>query len=339
MWNIFGTNKKDGESSVLVDVKPSIELLNGNCFECGSCYTVLSLMNFTPLSMEKCTQCEAPIFIPYNIKDFWLYRPLGGGGMGSVYKAVHYKYPNMEFAVKILPRNNRADQWLIEALLKEASIGKTFGRHPHLTSVADYGCYGNEYFCAMEFCEGRRLDQIIESADTIPQKYVLLWALQILSAEQRIHDCGYLYRDLKPQNLLIDKEGNAHIIDYGICVKIEEATNKDVKTVSGSPLYMPPERICGMPENMSSEIYSLGMVMFHALARKTYYTATGAFEVAKKHVSSLRIANVVNRMPGNVSPKIANILDKMLARIPAERYQTYKETAMAIKDVYNSLRS
>ncbi|MFA6567088.1 MAG: serine/threonine-protein kinase [Victivallales bacterium] len=339
MWNIFGANKKDVGASVLIDIKPSIELLNGNCFECGSCHTVLSLMNFIPLSMEKCTQCEAPIFIPYNIKDYWLYRPLGGGGMGSVYKAIHYKYPNMEFAVKILPRDKKEDPRLIEALLKEAGIGKTFGSHPHLTPVADYGCYGNEYFSAMYFCEGRRLDQIIESSEPIPQKHVLLWAIQVLSAEQEMYDCGYLYRDLKPQNLLIDRDENAHIIDYGLCVKVEEATNKDVKTVDGSSLYMPPERICGMPENMSSEIYSLGMVMFHALARKTYYTATAPLGVAKKHVTSLRMANVANRMPGTVSPKISEILDRMIARTPSGRYQTYREAAAAIKDAYNSLKT
>ena len=337
MWNIFGANKKDGDSSVLVDVKPRIELLNGNCFECGLCHNVLGLMNFIPLSLEKCTQCEAPVFVPYNIKDYWLYRPLGGGGMGSVYKAVHSEYPNMEFAVKILPRNKKEDTRLIEALLKEASIGQTFGRHPHLAVVADYGKHGDEYFSAMEFCEGRRMDQIIESGEPIPQKYALLWVLQVLSAEQKMYDCGYLYRDLKPQNIIIDKNGNVHVIDYGLCVKVVEATNEGVETVDGSPLYMPPERTCGMPENMSSEIYSLGMVMFHVLTGKTYYTATGAFEVSRKHVNSLRMANVVGRMPGTVDLKISEVLDKMIARAPVERYQTYRETAMAIKDAYNSL--
>jgi serine/threonine protein kinase len=336
MWNIFGANKKDVDSSAFTDATPSIELLNGNCLECGSCHAVLCLMNFTPLSLEKCPQCGSPIFIPYHVKEYWLYRPLGGGGMGIVYKAVHHSHPDMEFAVKILPRDKKNDPRLIESLLREAGIGKAFGKHPHLTPVADYGSSGDEYFSAMDFCEGRRLDQII-SLEPISQEYVLLWALQILSAEQKMYDCGYLYRDLKPQNLLIDKDGNVHVIDYGLCVKIEEATNEGVETVDGSPLYMPPERICGMPENMSSEIYSLGMVMFHALARKTYYTATGAFEVSRKHVNSLRMANVLNRMPGTADPRIADILDNMIARAPAERYQTYREAAVAIKDVYNSL--
>ncbi|HCE43014.1 MAG TPA: hypothetical protein DET40_05665 [Lentisphaeria bacterium] len=339
MWKIFGGVKKEKELyEGKDDVKPSVELLNGNCLECSSCHTMISLLNFPPLTLSKCTQCDATIFIPYNIKDFWLYRPLGGGGMGSVYKAVHHDYPEMEFAVKVLPRDNKENPHLIEMLIHEASVGKAFGQHPHLTFVADFGHYKDEYFSAMQFCPGQRLDQIIDSQELIPQKMVLLWALQILSAEQRMYDCGYLYRDLKPQNIIIDKEGNAHLIDYGLCIGIEDAHNKDAETVDGSPLYMPPERIVGMPENMTSEIYSLGMVMFHALTKSTYYTATGAYEVARKHVSSLRMANVSSRLPITVSPKIASILDKMVARLPSERYQTYKETAVVIKDVYNSLK-
>ncbi len=340
MWKIFGDKgKKDAEAAEAAsDSKPNLEMLEGNCLECSSCHTVLSLASFPALTLVKCSQCDATNFIPYNIRGFWLYRPLGGGGMGSVYKAIHKEYAGMEFAVKILPRDAKESQHLIDALIQEAAIGKSFGKHPHLTFVADYGHFNGEYFSAMEFCAGQRLDQIIDSSDQIPHKLVLLWAMQLLSAEQKMYECGYLYRDLKPQNIIIDKEGNAHLIDYGLCIKIEDAHNKDTETVDGSPLYMPPERIVGMPEGMSGEIYSLGMVMFHALTKSTYYTATGAYEVAKKHVSSLRMANVGTRLPITVSPRIAEILDRMIARMPSERYQTYKETAVAIRNVYNSLK-
>lgn len=336
MWNIFGHKHQEEDSG---EEKPDIELLNDNCFECSHCHSVLSLINYTPLSMGECSECKANNFIPYFVKNYWLYRPLGGGGMGSVYKAIHWNNPNMEFAVKVLPRGKLTDRHLIESLLREAKLGEKFGRHPHLTFIAEYGNYNNEYFCAMEFCKGKRLDQIIESSDPISQKFVLLWALQILSAEQRMYDCGFLYRDLKPQNIIIDPEGNACLIDYGLCLSVEEAHNAPSgEVVDGSPLYMPPERIIGIKEEMSGEIYSLGMVMYHALARKTYYTATGAYALAKKHVSSLRIAGVESRLPISVSPKLSSILDKMLARAPASRYQTYKEAAADIKKVYNLLK-
>lgn len=334
MFHIFG-HKSD--KHVEEDKKPDLDLLNGHCYECDFCNSIHSLINQTPLSLVKCPECGASNFIPYLIKHYWLYKPLGGGGMGSVYKAIYWDNPEWEFAVKVLPREKKDEQHLIDALLNEAAIGKCFGRHPHLVAVADYGKYNDEYFAALEFTAGKRLDQIIEMQDQINQKYVLLWALQLLSAEQRIWDSGYLYRDMKPQNIMINKSGNAVLFDYGLCVKIEESHDPNSETVDGSPLYMPPERIVGMPENMSSEIYSIGMVLFHALTRKTYYTSTGAYELAKKHVTSLRMSSVATKLPVSVNPLMAPLLDKMVARIPAQRYQNYKDVAVDIKKIYEKL--
>jgi serine/threonine protein kinase len=314
---------------------PDVEQLNDLCLECQNCHAILALPELEPLTIVRCPECAFSFFVPYRVKDYWLYKPLGGGGMGSVYKAVSATDPEAIFAVKILPRKRRDDPSLIDALLKEAEVGAKFGDHPHLAKIEEYGECDGEYFSAMAFMEGQRLDQLIESQETIDHKFVLLWALQILSAEQRIYECGYLYRDLKPQNIIIDGDGNAHLFDYGLALEYEVAEfGNAADSIEGSPLYMPPERITGEPENMSSEIYSLGMVMFHALARKTFYTATGAYELAKKHVMSLRLAGVSNRLPSNVHPRISEIIDIMIARLPSDRYQTYKEVALDIQEVY-----
>jgi len=334
MFHIFGNTP---DKHVEEETKPDLDLLNGHCYECEFCNSIHSLFNLTPLSLVKCPECGASNFIPYLIKHYWLYRPLGGGGMGSVYKAIYWDNPKWEFAIKILPREKKNDKRLIDALINEASIGKCFGEHSHLVAVADYGQYNDEYFAALEFSAGRRLDQIIDMPEPINQKYVLLWALQLLSAEQRIWDSGYLYRDMKPQNIMIDNNGNAVLFDYGLCSAIAEPENPESDTVEGSPLYMPPERIVGMAENMSSEIYSIGMVLFHTLTNKTYYTATGAYDLAKKHVTSLRISSVATRLPISVNPLIAPLLDKMIARMPAKRYQTYKNVALDIKKIYAKL--
>lgn len=330
--SLFGNKNNKAEKE-----KPDLDLLNNHCYECDYCQSVQSLTGTVPLSMAKCPDCGASNFIPYLIKNYWLYKPLGGGGMGAVYKAIFFNNPEWEFAVKILPREQKDDPHLIKALLSEAEIGKTFGKHPHLVAVADYGQFKDEHFAALEFTHGKRLDQIIEQSDNINQKYVLLWALQLLSAEQRIWDSGYLYRDMKPQNIMIDPDGNAILFDYGLCIPIENSNDPDSDMVDGSPLYMPPERIVGMPENMSSEIYSIGMVMFHAFSRKTYYTATGAYELAKKHVTSLRMSSVAKRLPNSINPLIAPLLDKMIARMPAQRFQQFKDVAVEIKHIYEQI--
>ncbi len=331
MWKIF-KRKTDWDKG-----KPDIDLLNANCMECSHCNAVLSLMNYTPLSMEQCVECGASNFIPFLLKDYWLYMPLGGGGMGSVYKAFMWNNPKMEYAVKVLPRDKLDDERLVRSLLREAEIGKTFGRHPHLAYVADYGKFNREHYSVMEFCRGRRLDNIIEERDLVEPKTVLMWALQILSAENRMYHRGYLYRDLKPQNIIIDTEGNVCLVDYGLCLTIEEAARPKGEKVDGSPLYMPPERIVGGPEDMSGEIYSLGMVMFHVLTLKTYYSATGVNELARKHVTSLRVMSVANLMPGNMPPALVEILDRMIARYPKNRYGKYKDAAEEIRAVYETL--
>lgn len=331
MWKLF--DKKKSSINQL-----NIDQLNDYCMTCFDCQSTFTFHDMPPLGIERCPHCDGPQFVPMKIKDYWLYKPLGGGGMGSVYKAVTTDNSKIEYAVKVLPRNMKQEPFLIEALLNEAKIGQRFGEHPHLTRIDDFGQADGEYFVAMNFVDGQRLDQIIDSPEPISQKFILLWALQILSGEQRIYECGYLYRDLKPQNLIIDSNGNIIMIDYGLCVAAHELLDGSTSdSVEGSPIYMPPERIVGVGEGMASEIYSLGMVMFHALGRKTYYSASGAHAVAKKHVTSLRFSSVATKLPQKIHPDICNIIDIMISRAPSDRYQTYMDAAADIKHVFNEI--
>ena len=316
--------------------KPDVRLLRDRLLRCTTCLTSLDISSYPPLLFGECQKCGRPNFIPYLVKDYWLYRPLGGGGMGSVYKALHAE-TGADYAMKILPRLKKEDQRLISALMLEAETGATFGDHPHITKVADYGKYQDEYFMVTEFVSGKRLDELIDSQIPISQKYMLLWGMQILSAEQHVYNCGYLYRDLKPQNIIIDGYGNVHLIDFGLCMSLDSAANDVSDMIEGSPQYMPPERLVGEPEGMFSEIYSLGMVIFHSLSRKPYYTATTAIDLARKHVSSLRIASVSSRLPINIDPEITEVIDRMIRRNSKERYQSYKETLVALSRIYNRM--
>ncbi len=336
MLGLFKKREKEAEERRETGLDPVA--LADNCVECENCGSRIPIEPLQPLTIEKCPACSNPIFIPMKIKNFWLFKPLGGGGMGSVYKAFLESNASLLFAVKVLARTAKRDQHLIHALLNEAAIGKSFGRHPHLISVFDYGQYNDEFYCAMEFVEGKRLDQIIEEKSGVQQKYAMLWGLQLLSAEQRIYESGYLFRDLKPQNVIIDTKGNAKLFDYGLCLSIDAAfkpTPSD--TVEGSPIYMPPERIVGLPESMNSEIYSLGMLLFHLLSGKPYYSSTDAYNLAKKHVASLRVASVAGIMPKTVDKKITLLIDRMVARNPEERFQTYMEAASEMNAIFKEL--
>ena len=322
------------EKTQKINTKPPIDSLEQGVFQCFHCNSQLRLEDFDGLSIDRCSKCSTPVFIPLRVKDYWLYEPLGGGGMGSVYHAVHRTNEDLDYAVKLLPRDRKNDRTLIESLTRESQIAWQLGDHQHVNKVIDYGFEDSEYFAVFEYIEGVRLDQLIDSPVKQSEKRILLWALQILSAEQHMYDKGYLFRDLKPQNIMIDKNGNVKLVDFGLAMTIDEALQGGRTQIQGSPYYIPPERIVGTGESQCSEIYSLGMVLFHILAQKPYYSAEDIKSLVCKHVTSLRVESVKGKLPDNVNPKIISVLSQMIARKPTERFSSYKETAQALFQIY-----
>jgi serine/threonine-protein kinase len=314
------------EKTQYIHRKPDVAGLEQGFIICENCDHNVLLKDNPSLSIAKCPVCSTSNFIPMLIKDYWLYEPLGGGGMGSVYHAFLRHDPSVEFAIKVLNREMKNDKFMIDSLLNEAKIGCKFGTHPHLAKVYEYGLWKEEYYAVYEFIDGIRLDRIIESPIKRTEKQIILWTLQMLSAEQHIFDCGYLFRDLKPQNIIIDRNGNVKMVDYGLTISVEEAVNGNKSDqIIGSPHYIPPERIEGGPESQCSEIYSLGMLMYHLISRKTYYSSADVRKLVEKHVTTLRIDNSLGKLPAKTNPEVARILIKMIKRDPSARYQTYKE--------------
>jgi serine/threonine-protein kinase len=160
--------------------------------------------------------------------------------------------------------------------------------------------------------------------------------MQILSAEQHMYNKGFIFRDLKPQNIMIDKNGNAKLFDFGLAMSIDEALNNTSNQIQGSPYYLPPERIVGTGESQHSEIYSLGMVMFHVLAKTPYYSADDIKTLVSKHVVSLRVNQVKSKLPHKTNPKLVGVIEKMIARLPENRYATYKEVAGELFKIYKA---
>ncbi len=177
---------------------------------------------------------------------------------------------------------------------------------------------------ATQFISGERLDKRIERLGTLDDIEVILIALRLLAAETHIYNCGYLFRDLKPENVLITEDDGAFLYDYGICIKVEDGVNDTAEYVEGSPFYMPPERLSGEGERANSEIYSLGMILYHALAGKTYFSASELKQLARQLTRSVRISSIEGKMK-KVTDDIAKIIDKMIKREPERRYQHFIE--------------
>ncbi len=303
---------------------------------CQQCKFEIPMKGLQQLRMVECPACKAVTFVPLQVGRFWLFEPLGGGGMGSVYRALCSEVPDQYFAVKVLSRIEKTKPANIHALLNEARIGKLIGDHPCLVKCVDSGCQNGEYYSAMELVEGERLDKRIDRLGRLPELQVLQIGLHILAAEQHIFKCGYLYRDLKPENIIINNDGYAILFDYGLCKPRDEALHPQDEFVSGSPYYLPPERLLGKGEDASSEIYSLGMVIYYALSGQTYFDADEVEALAKRHVSKVRLS-VSSKLRG-FPEDLVELLTKMIRQEPEERFQSFHEVARAIRAIQESDR-
>jgi serine/threonine protein kinase len=323
------------EKKSIPDPGTSLRLWEKGQIHCRACGKAMALGNLQPLQLMPCASCKEMLFVPKKIGNYFLYEPTGGGGMGSVYKAVSELFPGDILAVKILTRAARTNPADIHALLNEARVSSYFVNSDYIAACLDSGFADDEYFAVMPFIEGERLDQRIARLQQIPEKEIMCTALHILAAEQHIYRMGYLYRDLKPENIILNKYGYAVLLDFGLCIPRREAASNEEEFVSGSPYYLPPERLLGQGENASSEVYSLGMVMYHGLTGRTFYDADEMQALVRRHISGLRI-NSTAKMQG-LRTSVGILLDAMVRQEPSERPQDFVYVADSIKAIIQEI--
>ena len=292
-------------------------------FPCPSCGRRMPLEELEPLKINECHHCRENFFMPRKLGDYFLFEPCGGGGMGSVYKAVSRKFPGQLLAVKILARSECSNPTNIRALINEAEVSANFQDSEFIAACLDHGYLEGEYFTVMPCIVGERLDKRIERLGRLNREEALRVILHLLAAEQHIYSRGYLFRDMKPENVIINEYGYAVLLDFGLCIPLYQAQNPNEEFISGSPYYMPPERLLGNPEDAPSEIYSIGMVMYNALTGTTFYEADQLEELAQRHVAKMKISNVAKLR--SLDKDIAAVLEPMIRQKPAERPQTFRE--------------
>ena len=166
--------KRKRDTGELPAWKPLMRLLEKGRLPCSECGTEIPLEGLPPLQMARCPKCNAGNFVPQRIGKFWLVYPAGGGGMGSVYQAYHKEVPNKRFAVKLLARSEKNNPARIHALILEAETARQLGVHPCLVTYAGSGYVDGEYFFAMEYVEGDRLDELIDLHGQLPPDFVVL---------------------------------------------------------------------------------------------------------------------------------------------------------------------
>jgi beta-lactam-binding protein with PASTA domain/tRNA A-37 threonylcarbamoyl transferase component Bud32 len=245
-------------------------------------------------------------------------RKLGSGGMANVYLAEDEDL-GRRVAIKILNDRYANDELFIERFRREAKSAAALS-HPNIVSVYDRGEAEGTYYIAMEVIEGRSLKELIMTRGPLPIPQALAYSHEILEALRFAHRHGIIHRDIKPHNILIGER--LKVTDFGIA-RAGASQMTEAGSIMGTAQYLSPEQARGAPVTASSDLYSVGIVLYEMLTGKVPFTGDSAIEIAMKHL------NEAPKPPSKIRPEIPDDLDQVvlraLAKNPEDRYQTAEE--------------
>jgi eukaryotic-like serine/threonine-protein kinase len=247
-------------------------------------------------------------------------RKLGAGGMADVYLAEDQEL-GRRVAIKILNDRHASDDSFVERFRREAKNAAGLS-HPNIVSIYDRGEAEGTYYIAMEFLDGRSLKELIVARGSAPIKIAIEYARQILAALGAAHQHGIVHRDIKPHNVLVGGEGRLKVTDFGIA-RSGASQMTEVGSIIGTAQYLSPEQARGAPVDQTSDLYSVGVVLYEMLTGQVPFTGDTPLEIAMKHLSE------VPKPPSELRPDVPHDLDSVvlraLAKEPGERYQSAEE--------------
>jgi CheY-like chemotaxis protein/predicted Ser/Thr protein kinase len=257
---------------------------------------------------------------------------LGKGGMGRVYRALDTKVDE-EVALKILNPEVAAEASLIERFSNELRLARKI-THKNVCRMHDIHEDQGAQFITMEYVPGEDLKSFIRRSKQLAAKTAISIAKQVCQGLAEAHRLGVVHRDLKPQNIMIDREGNARIMDFGIARSVKAKGITDEGTVIGTPEYMSPEQVEGKDVDGRSDIYSLGAVLFEMVTGRVPFEGKTALEIALKHKTEPPPDTRV--LSPQIPESLNQIILRCLAKDRAARYQTVEEILTALLKVEES---
>ena len=255
---------------------------------------------------------------------------IGSGGMAVVYRAFDLK-THQTVALKVLREEYEHDEEYRERFQREAEVGRRLN-HPNIVNLVDSGAVGGVRYIALEYVDGKTLKDIIQQQGTMQQEEAVHYALQILAALGHAHSRKIIHRDIKPQNLMVTRSGQLKMGDFGIAGIADTKTLTGDGSVIGSVHYFSPEQAKGMRATEASDLYSVGVILYEMLTGHVPFEGETAVSVAMMHL--MKEPTPVEE-EAEVSPALAKIIHKALAKQPQERYQSAE--AM-IRDLRRGLR-
>lgn len=250
---------------------------------------------------------------------------LGQGAMGVVYKA---KDPLIDRVVAIKTINlglamDEKEEYEGRFYQEAKAAGRL--NHPNIVTIYDVGKSGDVAYIAMEFLEGRELRDVLKEGTLLPVEQVLNIVAQVAQGLAYAHEHDIIHRDVKPSNIMVIRDGNVKITDFGIARMASSSVRTQTGMVLGSPKYMSPEQVMGKTIDQRSDIFSLGVMLYEML------TGQAPFDGENVNAIMYQTLNAITPPPSTLNPSVPEMVNfivaKALAKKVEDRYQNAKDFA------------
>jgi eukaryotic-like serine/threonine-protein kinase len=252
---------------------------------------------------------------------------IGRGGMGDIFRATDSML-GRTVAIKVLAERYAQDQSVRERFTREALAAARLSGEPNTVTIYDVGEHNDRPFIVMEYLGGGSLDDVLRRDGAQPPELVFRWLEEAARALDTAHDKGIVHRDVKPANLMLDREGNVHVADFGIA----SAAGMDSLTMTGTVLgtagYLAPEQAQGERAQPASDRYALGVVAWELLTGRRPFESESPTAEAAAHVNApIPSVSDGTDLPRQLDP----VFEQALAKDPARRYGRAGEFVAALR--------
>jgi serine/threonine protein kinase len=259
-----------------------------------------------------------------RIPGYRIIRKLGSGAMATVFLAKQLSLDRF-VAIKVLPRRLSTNSDFIERFYKEGRAAARLN-DPNIVAAYDVGQAGEHHFFVMEYVDGETVYERIKDAKRIKDDEAIAITRQVASALAHAHAVGFIHRDIKPKNIMISKEGTVKLADLGLAraMSDKEAAEAEAGKAFGTPFYISPEQIRGKVDiGPQADIYGLGATLYHMVTGRVPFKGKNPSEVMHRHLKDE--LTPPDHLNPDVSSGLAQIIEMMLAKTPADRYRTAAE--------------
>jgi serine/threonine protein kinase len=261
----------------------------------------------------------------YQIQD-----PIGRGGMATIYRGRDMRMDRI-VAIKMLREVYSTDPKFVTRFQREAKAASSL-QHPNIVQVYDYGQSAGNYFIVMEYIEGTDLRRYLRSRGVLAVDRAVIIAHDVALGLGAAHRRQIVHRDVKPQNILVGRDGSIKLTDFGIASVYKDINDERLTTTGmtlGTVQYYAPEQAQGEIVNPAADVYALGIVMYEMLAGRTPFDGDTPVAVAMQHIQD--IPTPLSQLNPNIPPALENIIMRCLEKIPEMRYRDGSSLARALE--------